>query len=60
MARIFKIIPDGASYNTVYSDLEFKCQVCDLIVDKVYYLERTGIAEWICKDKHLSRDTIGV
>lgn len=60
MTRIFKIIPDGASYNTLYTDLEFKCQECGLLVNKVYYSERTGIGEWICADKHVSREKIGV
>lgn len=60
MTRIFKIVPDGASYNTVYTDIVFQCQVCGINVNKVYYSERTGIGEWVCPDKHVSRENIGV
>ena len=57
---MFKIVPDGAAYSTVYTDVNFLCHTCGIMVNKVYYSERTGVAEWICTDKHLSRDKIGV
>lgn len=58
--RIFKIVPDGASYTTLYSDVEVECKSCGDIVTKLSYFERTGLAEWICKNMHLSREKIGV
>lgn len=60
MTKIFKIVPDGAAYITSHTDLEFKCKECGMSVDKVYYSERTGIGEWICQYKHVSREKIGV
>lgn len=60
MNRIFKIIPDGVSYDQLFTDVELKCQVCIEIVNKVVYSERTGIGTWICKNMHLSQEKIGV
>jgi hypothetical protein len=58
--RIFKIIPDGVSYHTLYNDVVLLCKTCGVEVYKVVYSERTGIGEWICSEMHLSREVIGV
>lgn len=58
--RIFKIIPDGPSYHTLYDDVVFVCKTCGVEVYKVTYSERTGIGEWVCPEMHLSREKIGV
>lgn len=60
MDRKFKIIPDGASYNILYTDVDLACQTCGAIVNKVSYFERTGIAEWVCPQLHFTREKIGV
>jgi hypothetical protein len=58
--RLFKIIPDGVSYDTLYNDVVLFCKTCGIEVNKVIYSERTGIGEWICSNMHLSKEKIGV
>lgn len=60
MNRIFKIVPDGVSYDQLFTDVQLNCQVCDKVVTKVSYSERTGMGTWICQNMHLSREKIGV
>lgn len=55
-----KIIRDGSSYTTLFTDINIECTTCKEIVSKVYYSERTGVGEWICSRMHLSKDVIGV
>jgi hypothetical protein len=59
MSRIFKIIPDGVSYNTVYDNVSLNCISCGIEVNRVSYSERTGMGEWTCSNMHLSREKIG-
>lgn len=58
--KIFVIRTDGASYQTLYNNVEFPCQTCGVIVNKLSYSERSGIGEWICPEMHLSKEKIGV
>jgi hypothetical protein len=57
--RIFKIIPDGSSYSTLYDDVILLCKTCGVEVNKVIYSERTGVGEWICSKLHSSKAVIG-
>lgn len=60
MSRVFRILPEGASYRILYSDVNFLCQTCGVSVNKMSYDERSGIGEWICPDLHHSTEKIGV
>ena len=56
----FRIIKDGVSYDTLFTDVSIPCKTCGESVSKVIYTERTGEGTWICSNMHLSKDVIGV
>ena len=60
MNIVFKIIPDGVSYNVMYDNVFLNCTTCGIEVNKVRYSERTGVGKWTCSNMHLSREKIGV